>query len=104
RLLCLFAERLDVDTLLRKERGERDDDAAADRGVAVELQPVDRGDQVVALVRRLLYHHRGAGEGDDSQAHVARLLLDELARRGLRGGQAGGVCSRRPRALTAWRS
>ena len=80
--------RLEIDARVREDRRERHDEAAADRGVALQLEPVDRGDEVFAVLRRRLHEQRGACERHDADAHVGRLLLDERLGRFLRGGEA----------------
>ena len=66
---------LEIDALVGEERGERHDDAAADRGVPLQLEAVDRRDQVLAVLRGRLHEHRGAGERDDAALDVGRQVL-----------------------------
>ena len=79
---------LEVDALVGEQRGEREDDAAADRGMPLELEAIDRRDQVFAVLGRRLHEQRGAGEGHDPGTDVLRQLLHELLRRVLGGDDA----------------
>ena len=75
---------LEIDAFVGEQRGERHDDAAADRGVTLQLEPVDRRDEVFAVLRGRLHEHRRACERDDAALDVRRQVLDELL---------GGVCA-----------
>ena len=89
-------DRLEVDPVVREQRRERHDDGAADRGVALQLEPVDGAHEVLAVLRRRLHHRGGAGERHDREADVLRLVLDERLRGFLRG--------REPRRLDVGRA
>ena len=82
---------LEIDAVVGKQRGERKDDAAADRGVALQLEAVDRGDQVFAVLRGRLHEQRGPRERDDAGANVRRQVLHEQLRGILRGDDAVGL-------------
>ena len=82
---------LQVETLVRKQRRQRYDDPAADGRVELQLQPVDRRDEIVAIPGWSLHQLRRSGEGHDPDAHVRRLLLDERLRCFARGLDAAGL-------------
>ena len=77
-------DRLDVHAVFRETACEREDQAAAGRGRALQLEAVDRLHHVLLVLGRRLHHIGGAGERDDAQPHVARQLLDE---------RLGGTCA-----------
>ena len=77
-------ERFQIDARVGEDRRQRDDDRAADRRVTLQLEAVDRRDEIFAILRGRLGDGRSAGEGHDADAHVGRLLLYESLRGGLR--------------------
>src|SRR6185503_19203189 len=85
------ARRPHFEVLVGEDRLQRNQDAAADRGGVLQLQLLQRREQVVAVAGRRLDQRRAAREGDEPDARGARLLRDELARRRLRRLDARGL-------------
>ena len=67
-----------VDAGLGEQGGQRQHDAAADGGAALQLKAVDRGDHVLAAQRGRLHHRGGAGERH--HRHAARCAADRPRR------------------------
>ena len=68
----------------RIDREQGGHEAVADRREALQLEAMQRGDHVFTNSRRRLNHVRMPAEGDDADAHVLGLQLDELQRGGAR--------------------
>src|SRR5262249_37678737 len=77
--------RTHVESGVGEQRGERDQDAAAGGGAALQLELVDRREPVLPVERGRLYEKRRGREGDHADTRVTRLLVDERARCVLRG-------------------
>ena len=113
-------------TLMRaagNARVERDDQSAAERGAALRLQPVDRGDEIFAIVGRRLHHGGRCGDRDDPMrtlrgcasmkvfaasraalrrfglTSVARMLFDMSSARTIASSRAGNVSAACGRAI-----
>ena len=94
RSSCAGAARIgraQVEFDVGKDRLQRHEDAAADRRAALQLEAVDRAQDVLAAVRRRLHDRRGRGERHDADARGLRLLGDERARGLLRRDDAVGL-------------
>ena len=79
-------QRAHVDAGIGENRRERNDDAAADGGAALQLEAIDGGDDVFAIMRGYLHDRRRSGEGHHADAYVGWLLGDEGFGRGLGRG------------------
>ena len=75
----------------RRDRVDRREDAAADRGAAAGREALDRGEEVVRSVGRLLDDRRQRAERDDPDLGAGGHAAHERRRRVLRGPQPGRV-------------
>ena len=76
-----------------RQRVDRREHAVADRGADRRREPVDRVMQPVAVRRGRHQDLRAPRERHQTQARAAGLVVDELARRGLRPRRAGSGCT-----------
>src|SRR5258708_19470031 len=60
---------------LRKQRGKRGGDARADRGAGFQVQTVDRGPDLRAIMRGLLHDTRAHVERDQTDSAIPLLSL-----------------------------
>src|SRR6185369_9737647 len=82
---ALEDQRFEVDPRIGKKRRQREVERAARSGAALQLEPVDRGEQVLLVLGGRLNQRGGGAEGDDRNSRIGRVLLDEALRRDLRG-------------------
>src|SRR5207253_8490520 len=82
---------LDIDLRVGKQRLQRDTARAARRRAALQLETVDRGEQLVAVARRRLHQRCGTAEGNDAYIDVRRAILDECLGCALCRGDPVGV-------------
>ncbi len=87
-----------VEIDLGDDQLQRDQQTAADSRRPLQLQAIDRGQQIVAVLGRGLDHGGGAGERHDPDVDVARFGVDERTRSGLGGLQPRGLDVARPHA------
>jgi hypothetical protein len=70
---------------------QRHQQTAAGRGRPLQLEPVDRSQQVFLAVGDRLHHLRRAGKGHDRNADIGRQILNERSRSRLRRLDAAGL-------------
>ena len=89
--VALAGDVLDLDAVVREQRGQAQDDAAAGGGAALQLEAVDRGDHIVAAGGGRLHHRGGTGEGHHAHLHLPRQVVHEGLGRLLRGHEPVGL-------------